>query len=250
VAVKWHEFDVEIALRDKMIGGIPVIPEGVDRADAYEKWARGQGVEDTGENDQTLAEALAAEPDMPVTADEVEGLMTSFRHDETGVYIEARQIKSMIREGAQRLGLIKSTRGMRQVIQHDVIVRAIDAPTPKDSQKIRLLDKDGAVKTEPDGRLERPISVITRQGPRTAIKRADYIEDAIILFRIKVLSGGVADGLMDIEKLQDVFDYAGETGLGADRSQGEGCFDVVSMTPVEAHPAIKAAEEALDELAK
>jgi hypothetical protein len=220
MSVQWAEYNVEIRIRDRIIGGIPVIPEGEDRADAYEKWARGQGVEEQDPSyPEPLHEALADDPEMPVTTEEVEGLETGFRKsDELGVYIEARQVKAMIRESAQRLGLIKDMRGMRQVIQHDLIVRA-----PDGSQKLPL----GIA--EPSGKDSRPISVVTRQGPRTAIKRFEYATQPTIRFVVRVLRGGVAKDLFGGEQLATVLEFGSELGLGADRSQGEGTFDVVSI---------------------
>jgi hypothetical protein len=204
-----------------------MIPPGTDRADAYERWAKGQGVEPE-EAREGLAEALAAEGDMPVGADDVEGLQTGFRRDETGIYIEARQVKAMLRESAQRLGIIVQKRGTRQVIQHDLHVRALDG-----GQKLRLWTK-GELAATADGTDQRPISVVTRQGPRTALKRFEYIEQAELSFQVLLLAGGVGDNLIGPDELQRMLEFGGMLGLGADRSQGMGTFTVVSLEPVEA----------------
>jgi hypothetical protein len=221
MAVKWYEYEAEVRFVDRIVGGIPVIPEGTDRADAYEKWARGQEVENDPTFEKPLGQALAAEDDMPVTADQIEGLETGFRADDLGLYIEARQVKAMLRESAQRLGLIKKVRGTRQVLQHDLLVRAQDG-----SQKLHLGVE------EPTGKDSRPISVVTRQGPRTAIKTFSYVTEPVLTFRIKVLAGGVGDGIIDLDTLQDMLDFGGDLGLGADRSQGEGTFELVSLKQI------------------
>jgi hypothetical protein len=216
--IQWTEYTATIRFRDRLVGGIPVIPEGTDRADAYEGWARGAGIDP--EDAADLATKLAADPDMPVTVEDVEGLATGFRSDDNGIYIEARQIKAMVREASQRLGIIKQVRGSRQVIQHDLHVRSATDPN---GQKI-YLDRMVA-----DGTETRPISVITRQGPRTAIKRFDYVDQPEITFTIRVLAGGVGNGLIPIERIADIMELGCELGIGADRSQGEGTFDVVSL---------------------
>jgi hypothetical protein len=95
--------------------------------------------------------------------------------------METRQVKAMLRESAQRLGITKKVRGSRQVVQHDLHVRALDG-----SQKLRL----GV--TEPDGKDQRPISVVTRQGPRTAIKRFEYVTERSVTFDIRLLPMGSA----------------------------------------------------------
>jgi hypothetical protein len=218
MTVKWSSYEVEIQINDRLVGGIPIVPEGAERADAYEAWARGQGVEEAPGFEQTLSEALAEEPDMPVTTEEVAGLETGFRSDEEGIYVEARQVKAMLKEAAQRLGIIKTVRGSRQVLQHDLIVRSADG-----GQKLHL----GLA--EPSGKDSRPISVVTRQGPRTAIRRFDYASQPTIRFVVRVLAGGVGDGLVNEEKLRDMLEFGGELGLGADRSQGEGTFTVLSL---------------------
>jgi hypothetical protein len=224
MTISWDTYDVSIAVIGRLVGGIPVVPEGTDRADAYESWARGQGVEEDPSFARSLPETLADDPDMPVTQEQVEGLETGFRRDQDGIYIEARQVKAMLREAAQRLGIIKKVRGSRQVLQHDLNVRAKDG-----SQKLRMVGV-----TEPSGKDHRPISVVTRQGPRTAIKRFDFVEQPRIDFVVRILAGGVgvtSSGapLIDEPVLRDMLEFGGELGLGADRSQGEGVFHLVSL---------------------
>lgn len=221
--VNWVRYKATIRFLDRLVGGIPVVPEGAGRADAYEGWARGQGVDPADAAE--LAEKLAEDGEMPVAVAEVEGLETGFRSDDDGLYIEARQVKAMLREAAQRLGIIKRVRGSRQVVQHDLHVRALDG-----GQKLHL----GVV--EPDGVDQRPIAVVTRQGPRTAIKRFAYVNQAELVFEVRVLAGGVGDGLLDEERLRDMLELGGSLGLGADRSQGEGTFELEGLEVLDDEP--------------
>jgi hypothetical protein len=234
MALQWYEYDCLIKLRDRLIGGIPIIPEGADRADAYEKWGRGQNVENDPEFEQPLAEALAEDPDMPVAVavEDVQGLETGFKRDANGLYIEARQVKAMLRESAQRLGHIKRNKGFRQILQHDLYVRS-----PQDATQKLYLDRES-----PDGKETRPISVITRQGPRTALKRFEYVQEVEIAFRIRILAGGIGEEVFGKtrkerdsqreEILLSMLELSCELGLGADRSQGEGTFDVLAFARV------------------
>lgn len=230
MALQWDTYDVEIQVDDRLVGGIPIIPEGADRADAYEKWARGQGVEQDSSFDQPLHDKLAADPEMPVMVaeDEVAGLQTGFRKGEDGVYIEARQIKAMLKEAAQRLGIVKKVRGSRQVLQHDLLVRAADG-----SQRLYLGVE------EPSGHDSRPISVVTPQGPRTAIRRFDYVNQPTVRFVLQVLAGrldehgtlntGIGNGLVTEQDLSDMLELGQTLGIGADRSQGAGTYTLVSI---------------------
>jgi hypothetical protein len=235
MAVSWDIYNVEIQINDRLVGGIPIVPEGEDRADAYERgWLK--KVEDDPEFEKPLAEALAEDPDMPtkpVSVDDIGGLETGFRRDDEGIYIEARQVKAMLREAAQRLGFINNIRGARQVLQHDLNVRA---ETGSFSQKLRLYNEDGT-NFDPDGKDMRPISVITAQGPRTAIKRFEYSSQPRIRFIIRVLAGGIAykggKQLIGEAELADMLDFAQDLGLGADRSQGEGTYTLISLEKIE-----------------
>ncbi|MBI3936436.1 MAG: hypothetical protein HY323_05620 [Betaproteobacteria bacterium] len=223
--IGWSIYDVELEFDDRLVGGIPLVAETAEpeeRANAYESWARGQGVEGADASD--LAETLAEEGDMPVLTEdaEVAGMTTGFRRDADGLYVEARQVKAMLREAAQRCGLLKQKRGARQVVQHDLHVRAVDG-----GQKLRL------DRMEPDGTDERPISVVTRQGPRTAIKRFEYVNQAQLRFQIRLLSGGVGDGIVGEEELRKMLEFGGWLGLGSDRSQGEGVFRLKEMRRIE-----------------
>jgi hypothetical protein len=219
--MQFTTYNVTLRLNDRLVGGIPIVPDNGDRADAYEKWARGQDAGDTPGFDQTLPEALAQDPDMPVAVEDVEGLETGFKRDDDGLYIECRQVKAMIRESAQRLGLIKSKRGMRDVLQHDLRVRS-----PRGDQKLHL------GRHEPDGKESRPISVVTRQGPRTALKRYEYVNEAELQFAVVVLNDGVAGTLLAEDDLRAILVFGEGLGLGADRSQGEGTYTLVSLEQI------------------
>lgn len=232
--ISFYEYDVIIRLRDRLVGGIPVVPEGADRADMYEKWGRGQAIEQDPEFEEPLHAALAEDPDMPVAVaqEDVQGLETGFKRDANGLYIEARQVKAMLREAAQRLGHIKRHKGMRQILQHDLYVRS-----PLDATQKLYLGRQVA-----DGKEVRPISVITRQGPRTALKRFEYVTQCEIAFRIRILSGGIGEDVFGKsqkdrdnkreEILLSMLELGSELGLGADRSQGEGTFEILAFAKV------------------
>jgi hypothetical protein len=72
---------------------------------------------------------------------------------------------------------------------------------------------------------ERPISVMTAQGPRTSIKRYEYACDVELRFTIKVLE----DGIVEQRHLEMILDYLQDNGIGADRSQGSGTFQLTEF---------------------
>jgi hypothetical protein len=75
---------------------------------------------------------------------------------------------------------------------------------------------------------ERPISVMTMQGPRTSIKRYEFALEVRLSFEIKVL----ADNVVKEEHLRFMVEYLQDGGIGADRSQGSGTFRVIEFKAV------------------
>jgi hypothetical protein len=69
-------------------------------------------------------------------------------------------------------------------------------------------------------RFEKPISVMTMQGPRTSIKRAEFVENVPLHFTIRVLK----DNLVTVEHIRTLLEYMSVGGIGSDRSQGSGTF--------------------------
>jgi hypothetical protein len=222
-----------LEFNDRVIGGIPIVSEE-KKAKVYANWLKGQHVEDTGEDGRSLLETLEADQGMPVLTVEADDQPTTgFKKDAKGLYLEARLIKANIRESAQRLGLIKDKRGARQVLQHDLHVRAPGTITGPDAQHIYLYDQDSHnVIRVPTDLESRPIAVMTPQGPRNAIKRYEVVEGAYLQFDILVLANGLGKGIMTEENLRLILDNGGFHGLGADRSQGEGTYVVKEFTQV------------------
>jgi hypothetical protein len=212
--LSWDTYTVTIQFNDRCIGGIPIASEN-GRIDVYRGWLKGQDIEDDPTFTKPLAEALADDPDMPVASDDEVVGISGFRRDDNGLYIEARQVKAMLKEAAQRLGYVKAKRGARQVLQHDLHVRASNGA----GQKLYL------GKSEPDGIETRPIAVVTPQGPRSSIKAFEFVtNEQRLSWRVRVLADGIGNGIIGEDELSAMLELGQELGLGADRSQGEGTF--------------------------
>lgn len=87
---------------------------------------------------------------------------------------------------------------------------------------------DGAGHPSVIQRAERPLTVMTMQGPRTSLKGYEYAEAVDLRFLIKVLN----DGLVTEEHLVTMVEYLQDGGLGSDRSQGSGTFQVIQFSPL------------------
>lgn len=221
----FHAYSVHLLLDDRIVGGVPALELDKNaRAEQVESWIKTQSGKDVPPQ---LAKEALGDPDHPEGNEEDGSPLNVFKRDEKGLFVEGRQVKAMLRESAQRLGLLTSKRGTRQVIQHDIHVRA---PEDTESQKLYLerVDAHGEMNyiTAPDGIDERPISVMTRQGPRTAIKRSEFVMRPHVRFDIYVLADGMGKNLVGSKELANMLDLSQWLGLGADRSQGAGCFEV------------------------
>jgi hypothetical protein len=203
-------YRVTVRLRDKLCGGTPKNPELL----------KGWIAATTEHNDETT-DAQVAEVKAALLEPTEEKSWNGFRGDkERGLFIEARQIKAMFKESATMLRITVDKRGSKQIFQHGFEIKSLEEP----ADRIYLGTK------EPSGYDEGPIHVDTAQGPRTAIKRVDYIDRPTITFDIWVLATAAAETRHIGESdLIPMLTFAQENGLGADRSQGRGKFDVVKF---------------------
>jgi len=84
-------------------------------------------------------------------------------------------------------------------------------------------------KSEPDGNETRIIHAMTMKGPRSSLKTIDYVDDAVLKFQLKVLD----DGVVKREMLESIFQYGGIHGMGQERSQDWGKYEVVRLEEME-----------------
>lgn len=207
-------YSCTIQFRDKVCGGTPKNP------DLLRGWIAATTQHD---DDTTTAQVDAAKAALLTPTEEKS--WNGFRGDNEGLYLEARQIKALFRECATMLRVTVDKRGSKQIFQHGFEIKG---PNAAHSDRLYLGVK------EPTGSDEGPIHVDTPQGPRTAIKRVDYVETPTITFQIWVLTTATAESRHIGEKdLIKMLTFAQENGCGSDRSQGRGKFDVTGFEVVQ-----------------
>ena len=192
-------------------GGVPKNAEmiktwletkGVSKADIYQDTLAAMGKEEAADG------AEAAQADL------TEKNWCGFKCGDRGLYIEARQIKAAFKEAANVCkGMIGLT-AARSKLAERVWIRGIDNP-----EAIWL----GTEK--PDGTEERVVHAMTRRGPISSIKRTDYVNAPTLEFELEVLN----DGTFTEETLRELLVYMGKNGIGANRSQSAGQFELVSF---------------------
>lgn len=215
-----------IQFRDRILGGIPKDPKMI------EGWLRTKtGIDDTEEVRQMMLRTLLelgaeVSPEMGydelVSASEhLAGVKHTqgFKQDATGLYIEDRIVKAMVKEsvailfpggiGGNKWGPTK--KGPRNYLAETVFI---------DPPQIHFM-RDGKPITQPDG-VHLMITHITGPGgARSALSYHEYVQEPTATFDVMVTRDGVPH-----EAWPEVWLHAQENGLGASRSQSFGRFDV------------------------
>ena len=155
-------------------------------------------------------------------------MWTVFKLDDMGLYIEGRQVKAMFKESSNILRdmLIKATETGAKGKNRFTNLKSKVAERLFVVEDRIYFQREGANLRASDGSDERPIHVVTAQGPRTALKRSDYVKAGTqVGFNVKLLN----DSVVDEELVKVLLEHSSENGLGSDRSQGFGRFKVVSV---------------------
>jgi len=206
----YDRYQLSIQFRNRLVGGCP------KSKDMIKPWIEAR----TGHADEQTE--LQAEEAAAVLVAAEESCWTGFMSDADGIFIHTRNIKAMIKQCASVLGICKQKIGSKQIFAEGSEVKA-----PDGTDRIHLGLR------EPTGSEERPIHVMTAKGPRNALKRVDFVERPRLNFEIWVLKTHPSEkrhvGKADLDR---ILMFAQENGLGADRSQGEGKFDVIEFAAI------------------
>jgi hypothetical protein len=154
-----------------------------------------------------------------------ESCWNGFKIDDQGLYLEGRQVKACLKESANIVKGMLNITALKQRLAERVYVVEETIPL--------------SVK-QPSGSYEAMIHAMTAMGPINALKRVDYVERPVIRFTLRVLNEPLMNKdkkkLPPMDYLTTILAHAGENGLGADRSQGNGQFDVIKLELIpEAH---------------
>lgn len=170
---------------------------------------------------QVVSEVAVADED---DGEFVPGWIT-FKRDEKGLYAEGRTIRGHLKDCALQVAkLFDGTKAHK-----DKGYPEIKNFRSKFVNRIYVADqKIHLSKEEPDGYEERFIQVMTPQGPRSSIKYVDYVIDPLLEFSVKILD----DGVITVKQLSTVLEYGAVHGMGAERSQGWGRYEVLSLDQV------------------
>lgn len=158
-----------------------------------------------------LAEKVAEEVE---AGEEVERGYATFKRDENGLYYEARCVRAHIKDCANQLQKLLDIKALKAKVANRVYV---------EPAKI-YLDK-----SEPDASETRIVHAMTMKGPRSSLKTIDYVDKPTLKFNLKVLD----DGVIGQDILKAIFEYGSEHGMGQERSQDWGKYELVKLEDVK-----------------
>lgn len=207
----WNRIFVTIRLRDQMHGGKPF---SLDAAKAMLK-ARGLAdqIVPLPVDPEERAEAAATVQD--------EGLCGFARRaGKTGIWFPSFFIKAGLKENASALKITQDKHGTKGELHELIYVWAAGEMDAAERAWIRLGD-------EPDGIEQSVCHTTGPSGPRSSIKRNEYVLRKEISFEIVLTRDAVRR--LTPDDMTRIMVHFSEHGLGANRSQGRGTFDIVSM---------------------
>jgi len=217
----WNVFDTySVRLRlDNVVGGKPA------SAKMIEKWVDATNDKKSEEERNKIKEAhMDTLPDL--TEDKATKQSCVFSRYKGQLCLEGRQVKALLKECGN---IIKTVVPGSKKGELDKVARL----KSKIAEQVFVMeDYIPLGRTEPDETTERPIHVMTAQGPRTSIKRTEVVKDVEIEFTMKRRKGRGKDAVPE-KVLMAVLDYGQLNGLGADRSIGMGTFKVLSVEKLE-----------------
>ena len=249
----FSSYRATIEFSGKCLGGTPADPGMV------EKWiASSAGISGEDQRRELVLRTLTEigfefDPESPydaiMAAAKASAVLEGnrFKFDETGLYIEDRQVKALIKEavnilfaGQQWGATLKGPRSYvaERVFVHPARIRFFHIGSPETC----LQEKDG---------VERLVGhIMGPQGPRSILQNAEYVEGAGLSCVIKVLNPETKTIRRKPSDTDDTFasrsithptddewaaiwELGGEGGLGASRSQSYGKFQITGWEKVQ-----------------
>jgi hypothetical protein len=208
----WKNYNIEIKFTSNFASSTPKNPKDIEGMleSRMMPEAEFQKRINAGEVLKTVDELAEQVEDEVQANGEVERGYATFKSDEKGLYYEGRCIRAHLKDCANILQKILDIKALKSKVANRVYVYP---------EKIYLGKK------EPDGHETRIVHAMTMKGPRSSLKTIDFVTGAVLKFQIKVLD----DGVIDDKLLKSLFEYGGIHGMGQERSQDWGRYDLVKL---------------------
>jgi len=146
---------------------------------------------------------------------------STFKHNVTNTLVyEGRSVRGHLKDCALQVqNFHKDVKNFRSKVVNRLYVM---------DDLIPLYREDGEPYKEVVDTEVRYIQVMTRQGPRSAIKHIDYVMNPYFEVTIKLLN----DGIINMSHIESILEYGSVHGMGAERSQGWGRYEIKQFVEV------------------
>ena len=211
----WKLYEVELGFTTPFASSTPKNPKDIEAmliarapsdAELKKRMEAGEEITPIPELVEQVAEEVAA-------TEQVERGYATFKRDDKGLYYEARCVRAHIKDCANILQGFQGIKALKSKVANRVYV---------EPAKIYL------GKQEPDGNETRIVHAMTMKGPRSSLKMIDYVDRPVLKFQLRVLD----DGLIDEEILKAIFEYGGVHGMGQERSQDWGKYELAKLEEI------------------
>ena len=163
-----------------------------------------------------------AEAEMePSPDEEVKKIWVGFAKDDTGLFVPGRNIRAHLKDLAGVIAKPMKTESIPDVKGiFNFRVKFVDSVYVKED-RVYIQSNKGSVITKASGFRDATLSVMTMRGPRTCLKRVDYIDDCQIVCTVQML----AYSEIKLKHLELCLEYGGVHGFGQDRSLQFGRYE-------------------------
>jgi hypothetical protein len=216
----WTKYLVRFEFLNKLCAGIPADPDTIKKV--LESRRPAVRPPESRSIDEIAAEVISSLGEIPEEAEEGEPTLHVFQRQPAGFVVRAGTLRAHIKDCVQTLSTFYVGRVAKE---KSFAVRAKAALyTPPEASWFPILDREGRPITEPSGIATKPIHFMTRSGPRSAIKYYEYIEGAVIDWKLWVMTAPSDKLVVGEADLKSIFTYGAVHGYGPERGDGEGRY--------------------------
>jgi len=143
--------------------------------------------------------------------DTVERTTLGFQMDDVGLWVRGGTIKAHLKDCANQIKDVLKIKAFKSKVANMVYL---------EDYKVYLIKGKSKAFREPDGSYEQPVHIMTRQGPRNALKVINYVEKPSFEFVLLLMDHKE----VTFKNLQAIFEYGSVHGYGGERGMGEGRY--------------------------
>jgi len=221
----WTPYTVRFDFVSEICGGVPADPKLVD------DWVRSRMPKTRPP--QSMGIDQIAEEVLSTVPEDVEPSLHIFqRHPKTReLVVEARTIRGHVKDCASILSSLYV--GKPEKEKSFAVKCKNSIYYPPALKWIPIHREDGSLIYEADGTRDKPLHVMTPQGPRSALKTLEFlVEGCYIEFPLLILTNTQNRLVVSEKDLGSLFLYGGTHGYGPERSDGQGRY-IATVTPGE-----------------